>query len=45
VRHIFFDYVARGVPDECDDGTLAPWAVVASLAIRPGDCGAGAGTL
>jgi hypothetical protein len=31
VRRIFFDYIARGVPDGPDDGTLAPWAVVASL--------------
>ena len=30
-NRIFFDYVARGVPDGPDDGTLAPWAVVASL--------------
>ena len=29
-RH-FHDYVARGVPFGPDDGTLAPWAVVASL--------------
>ncbi len=31
VRRVFFDYVARGVPDGPDDGTVAPWAVVASL--------------
>ncbi len=31
----FFDYVARGVPDGPDDGTLAPWAVVASLPFAP----------
>ncbi len=31
VRRFFFDYVARGVPDGPDDGTVAPWAVVASL--------------
>lgn len=30
-NRIFFDYVARGVPDGPDDGTLAPWAAVASL--------------
>jgi hypothetical protein len=35
VRRIFFDYVARGVPDGPDDGTLAPWAVVASLPFAP----------
>jgi len=29
-RH-FFDYIGRGVPYGPDDGTLAPWAVVASL--------------
>jgi hypothetical protein len=33
-RH-FFDYVARGVPRGPDDGTLAPWAVVASLPFVP----------
>jgi hypothetical protein len=31
----FFDYVARGVPDGPDDGTVAPWAVVASLPFAP----------
>jgi len=34
-RRIFFDYIARGVPDGPDDGTLAPWAVVASLPFAP----------
>lgn len=33
-RH-FYDYVARGVPDGPDDGTLAPWAVIASLPFAP----------
>ena len=33
-RH-FFGYVARGVPDGPDDGTIAPWAVVASLPFAP----------
>lgn len=33
-RH-FFDYVARGVPYGPDDGTIAPWAVVASLPFAP----------
>jgi hypothetical protein len=33
-RH-FFGYRARGVPDGPDDGTLAPWAVVASLPFAP----------
>lgn len=27
----FEDYVGRGVPDGPDDGTLAPWAIVATL--------------
>ena len=31
----FFDYEARGVPFGPDDGTLAPWAVVASLPFAP----------
>ncbi len=31
----FFDYVARGAPDGPDDGTIAPWAVVASLPFAP----------
>jgi len=31
----FFGYRARGVPDGPDDGTLAPWAVVASLPFAP----------
>ena len=31
VRRRFYDYVARGVPDGPDDGTLAPWAVATSL--------------
>lgn len=31
----FFNYLARGVPDGPDDGTLAPWAVVASLPFAP----------
>ena len=35
VKRRFFDYVARGVPDGPDDGTLAPWAVVASLPFAP----------
>ena len=33
-RH-FYDYVARGVPYGPDDGTLGPWAVVASLPFAP----------
>ncbi|MHB1544455.1 MAG: glucoamylase family protein [Gammaproteobacteria bacterium] len=31
----FFGYVARGVPDGPDDGTLSPWVVVASLPFAP----------
>ncbi len=31
----FFDYVARGVPDGPDDGTIAPWGVIASLPFAP----------
>ncbi|MDX6403791.1 MAG: hypothetical protein QOH70_1246 [Blastocatellia bacterium] len=34
-RRVFFDYVARGVPNGPDDGTIAPWAVVASLPFAP----------
>jgi len=35
VERTFFDYVARGVPDGPDDGTIAPWVVVASLPFAP----------
>jgi len=35
VERIFWDYVARGVPLGPDDGTVAPWAVVASLPFAP----------
>jgi hypothetical protein len=31
----FYDYCARGVPDGPDDGTLSPWAVIASLPFAP----------
>ncbi|MDX8463411.1 glucoamylase family protein [Mesorhizobium humile] len=31
----FYDYVGRGVPYGPDDGTLAPWAVAASLPFAP----------
>jgi hypothetical protein len=31
----FWGYQARGVPDGPDDGTLSPWAVVASLPFAP----------
>ncbi|HTO15218.1 MAG TPA: glucoamylase family protein [Edaphocola sp.] len=33
-RH-FFDYLARGVPYGPDDGTVAPWAMVASMPFEP----------
>jgi hypothetical protein len=35
VQRVFYDYVARGVPYGPDDGTLAPWAVAASLPFAP----------
>ncbi|HJU81492.1 MAG TPA: glucoamylase family protein [Acidimicrobiia bacterium] len=35
VSRKFFDYCARGVPHGPDDGTLAPWGVVASLPFAP----------
>jgi hypothetical protein len=35
VERRFFDYMARGVPYGPDDGTIAPWAVVASLPFAP----------
>ena len=35
VERRFYDYIARGVPFGPDDGTLAPWAVVASLPFAP----------
>ena len=35
VERVFLDYVGRGVPYGPDDGTLAPWAVVASLPFAP----------
>jgi hypothetical protein len=35
IERQFFDYVARGVPNGPDDGTVAPWAVVASLPFAP----------
>jgi hypothetical protein len=31
----FYDYKARGAPHGPDDGTLAPWAVIASLPFAP----------
>ncbi len=35
IERSFFDYVARGVPYGPDDGTVAPWAVAASLPFAP----------
>ncbi|AMO94829.1 glucoamylase family protein [Collimonas fungivorans] len=35
VKREFYDYVARGVPHGPDDGTIAPWVVVASLPFAP----------
>jgi hypothetical protein len=35
IDRTFFDYVARGVPFGPDDGTIAPWAVAASLPFAP----------
>jgi hypothetical protein len=35
IRRRFFDYAGRGVPFGPDDGTIAPWAVVASMPFAP----------
>jgi hypothetical protein len=35
VQRTFFDYLARGAPYGPDDGSIAPWAVVASLPFAP----------
>jgi hypothetical protein len=35
VERQFYGYIARGAPFGPDDGTLAPWAVVASLPFAP----------
>ena len=35
IERVFYDYIGRGVPYGPDDGTLAPWAVVASLPFAP----------
>lgn len=35
IERTFFDYVARGAPYGPDDGTVAPWAVLASLPFAP----------
>ena len=35
IERQFYDYYARGVPFGPDDGTIAPWVVVASLPFAP----------
>jgi len=35
VEREFFDYIARGAPFGPDDGTVAPWVVLASLPFAP----------
>ena len=35
IWRVFYDYVARGAPFGPDDGTISPWAVVASLPFAP----------
>jgi hypothetical protein len=35
IERVFNDYIARGVPFGPDDGTISPWAVVASLPFAP----------
>jgi len=35
VRRRFHDYVGRGAPFGIDDGTIAPWAVLASVPFAP----------
>ena len=35
IERQFYDYYARGAPYGPDDGTIAPWAVVASLPFAP----------
>ncbi len=35
VERSFYDYLARGAPHGPDDGTIAPWAAVASLPFAP----------
>ncbi len=35
IERQFYGYVARGIPFGPDDGTLAPWAVAASLPFAP----------
>jgi hypothetical protein len=35
IQRVFYDYIARGAPFGPDDGTISPWAVVASLPFAP----------
>jgi hypothetical protein len=35
IERRFFDYIARGAPYGPDDGSIAPWAVVASMPFAP----------
>jgi hypothetical protein len=35
VQGIFYNFIARGVPFGPEDGTISPWAVVASLPFAP----------
>jgi hypothetical protein len=35
IERQFYDYIARGAPYGPDDGTVAPWVVVASLPFAP----------
>ncbi len=35
IYRVFFDYVPRGAPFGPDDGTIAPWATIASLPFAP----------
>ena len=35
IQRTFYDYLARGAPFGPDDGTIAPWAAVASLPFAP----------
>ena len=35
VERRFYDYISRGAPYGPDDGTISPWAVVASLPFAP----------
>jgi len=36
IEREFYNYTARGIPYGPDDGTISPWAVVASLPFEPG---------